>query len=133
MTTNIPSPALFEQAGEVTSTFDLLADQRRRVVVRYLEETTGPATLGELAEEISVRESSGRLHSISDHADAQHDHLRSITISLHHVHIPKLADADAIDYDPETKTALLTETGERIAARMDAICGEPRDTYDRSS
>lgn len=44
-----------------------------------------------------------------------------VEASLHHVHLPKLADANAIRYDPDAGTVAITEDGERVLQCLDAL------------
>lgn len=82
--------------------YNLVSARPRRAVLRYLAsvaESTGtepPVTVSvdELAERIA-----GALDG--DSADRSVEELR---ISLHHCHLPKLADADVIEYDVQSHT-----------------------------
>jgi len=65
-----------------------LANHRRRATLASLWQTqSGTATVEELAS------------AIIEHEDEQSSIPRH-TMSLHHVHLPKLADANLITYDP---------------------------------
>jgi len=71
--------------------FDLLADGRRRAVLRYVLERSDEVRLEELSEEVANGEtgSTGELPE-------------QLSIELHHAHLPKLADAGLVRYDPES-------------------------------
>ena len=69
----------------------LLADERRRTIVTVLAEQSSPVSLTELATTLGARETS---------RGGQDSH-RTLEIRLHHVHLPLMADAGVIDYDPE--------------------------------
>jgi len=73
--------------------FDLLADDRRRYVWEYLSGRSGNRIpLDELTDQVSSDESAvGTTASV--------DARRAIRVSLHHVHLPKLADAGLLEYD----------------------------------
>lgn len=73
--------------------FDLLADSRRQLALRVLDEHESPVTLRDLANEIVTREHDAALPNVPSSA------VRDVHASLHHVHLPKLSDADVIDYD----------------------------------
>ncbi|SEP90741.1 DUF7344 domain-containing protein [Natrinema salaciae] len=114
------------RADAVDTAMDLLADRRRRAVLDYLEETDGTATLTELAVEIAAREARVEPNAISDHGDVSARDRRAVRISLHHSHVPKLANADVIDYETETETVTLTDRGRSLLSRRDAVQGPPR-------
>lgn len=120
-----------ESDPAIPETFELLADAHRQAILIHLATNGGHATLSELATELEFRETSRELGVASAYGVDTADE-RSRRISLHHVHIPKLADAKAVDYDAKTKTVTLRETGHSLLARLEAICGTPRDTYDVS-
>lgn len=72
---------------------EALSDPNRREVVRTLRRTSdSAASLEELADAVRSR---------------QHDGTRvdEIELRLHHVDLPKLNEADFVDYDPRSKTA----------------------------
>lgn len=71
-----------------------LADVNRRIILAVLADQDGPLSRTELAQEVLTRKSDG---------DPQSD-LETFLISLHHVHLPKLADAELVVYDADTKT-----------------------------
>ena len=111
------------RADAVDTAMDLLADRRRRAVLEYLEETDGSATLTELAVEIAEQETASEPNAISDHGDVSARDRRAVRISLHHTHVPKLVNADVIDYDSATKTVTLRDRGRTLLDRRDAVCG----------
>ncbi|ELY57696.1 DUF7344 domain-containing protein [Natronolimnohabitans innermongolicus] len=126
---NLPEPTIVSESGlEATAAvMGLLAAQRRRALLRYLERVDGAATLSEVAEAIATETRRSDPAVISDHADAASRAVRDTRISLHHVHVPKLAEADAIDYDPETETLTLLERGRTLLERQAAVCGPIRE------
>ena len=65
-------------------------------VCRFLaDETDDVTTLQELTTHVVTEELSDGEHRLAD-ADYRH-----AAIELHHVHLPKLADADVIEYAPD--------------------------------
>lgn len=71
-----------------------LADTQRRIILAALAGQDGPLSRNELAHEVLTRNPDG---------DPQSD-METFLVSLHHVHLPKLADAGLIEYDADTKT-----------------------------
>lgn len=94
--------------------FALLSDDRRRYVVRYLQEATAPVALADLARTITERESAG------PPAGAENRE-RTIHRSLYHWHVPKLADAGVVDHDRDRGTAEPGPSFERAAELCDAV------------
>jgi hypothetical protein len=86
----------------------LLADARRRRVIEVLDGRHGTLTVAEVAESLAKREA----------ADQTADAGGPLTTTLHHVHLPMLADGGVCEYDPQTRTvevdqeALASLTGE---------------------
>lgn len=74
--------------------FVLLADRRRRLVVRILEDVSTPLSACKLAELVGKCE----------HEELPTDRLRVIYLSLYHNHLPKLEAAGVVAYDPEVGT-----------------------------
>lgn len=72
--------------------FDILSNHRRRAVLQILTETAR-IERGDLAEQIAARENDTPVHLFSSE-----EHQR-VEVKLYQVHLPKLADADAITYD----------------------------------
>ncbi|MFA9417410.1 hypothetical protein [Natrinema sp. HArc-T2] len=115
--------AFGESSDGIDTAMELLAHRRRRVVLQYLEAAGGSATLTELVVEIATQEATAEPNAISDHGDVSARDRRAVRISLHHTHIPKLAAADAIDYERETETVTLGERGRTLLERDDAVRG----------
>lgn len=71
----------------------LLSAERRRIVIDVLATRDPPAELADIARAVASRE----------HDDGAVDAktAESVEISLHHVHLPKLAAVDVIDYNPD--------------------------------
>jgi hypothetical protein len=78
--------------GELSESerYDLLSNGRRRAVLAVLERLETPIHLEDLAVAMAAE----------DALDGETE--RQIKISLHHNHLPKMADLGAIDYDYES-------------------------------
>lgn len=74
--------------------FRLLAHAYRRQLLAALVATDGSVTVRDVRNEIVTRETAASL------ADVPAADVKRISLSLRHVHVPMLADADVIDYDP---------------------------------
>jgi hypothetical protein len=75
-------------ADRLDALFDVLADARRRRVVRIVRDAADAWTVDALAEALAAHEP-GR----SD--------LERLDLSLRHVHLPKLDASNVVDYDPD--------------------------------
>lgn len=71
--------------------YRLLADERRRRLVDVLSNRRGPTTLSEVATDLLARETG----ATGDGAEAR------LLAALHHKHLPMLAEAGLVEYDPE--------------------------------
>jgi len=87
---------------------ELLASNRRRTLLRVLEQdgTRQQYTLEALATAVAQTEREGELNAIPS---------RRVATALHHNHLPKLDDADIVDYDVD---------GGRVEYRGDDRVGE---------
>lgn len=74
--------------------FDLLARERRRYALYYLENQDGKISIDELTRAIVEWE--------SDPSEAiSQEELDEVNLELRHVHLPKTAEVDFIEYDTE--------------------------------
>ena len=72
--------------------FEVLADGKRRQLLAYLVETDDDvAAFSELIEHVA------------DDSDGESSDNERIAVGLHHTHLPKLADADLVEYDPRSE------------------------------
>lgn len=72
--------------------FEVLADGRRRRALAYLADADdGVAAFSELVEHVAD-------DSVGESTDKE-----CVAVSLHHTHLPKLADANIVEYDPRNK------------------------------
>jgi len=85
----------------VTAIYDCLARARRRCILRCLNDAEKPLALADLAAEVANRE--------SQRSDVDPETVKDVYLSLYHVHIPKLADADLVQYDKDRRTVGLSE------------------------
>jgi len=79
----------------------ILAHERRRVVLSVLEEKGTPIDLEELTESVIELE-------------LETETKRRVMLTLHHRHLPMMAERDVIEYDPETRQirAVTTVSGQ---------------------
>lgn len=82
--------------------FDILSNTRRRMVLYYLRQHGGSASVKELAEQIAA------LENEVDTEDLGRQQRKRVYVSLYQTHIPKLRDAGIIEYDDSEGTVWLT-------------------------
>ncbi|WP_320443122.1 DUF7344 domain-containing protein [Halosolutus halophilus] len=116
-----------QSSDETAATSDLLADRYRRAVLRALDESGQPVSLNDLADRVALDERSQDRGPIADWGDALLGTRRRVHISLRHVHVPKLADAEVVDFDPDANTVALREPGADLLTRLDSIDEERTD------
>lgn len=115
-----------DETGE-TESFGALADPRRRAVLRYLATNESPVSIADLADYLAVefegdeRDPNHSSSRIAEWGDALLGTRRRVQISLRHVHIPKLADAGAVDFDIDANTVSIRERGSELLARTGSL------------
>ena len=72
----------------------LLAAERRRLVLQVLAGEPPPVDLETLAVEVAARE--------TESLAVDEQTIDRVAIALHHTHLPMLADAGVLAYDPES-------------------------------
>mgnify|MGYP000144455536 CR=1 FL=1 len=93
------------ELGDVCS---VLRSERRRRTVRLLADRGTEATIAELARTLAE-------------ADPEGASREEIELSLYHVHLPKLAELNAVRYDAGAGTVAITETGRQITQCVDGV------------
>ncbi|GAA0670920.1 hypothetical protein ACFQDG_15485 [Natronoarchaeum mannanilyticum] len=83
-----------------------LAHERRRTVLRRLREYGMPMTLADLADEVVGSENDEPVPELSG------EEVTRVAARLHHVDLPKLAEAGFLTYDLQTNVVRLSERGE---------------------
>lgn len=86
----------------------LLSHHRRRAVLELLLTHDRALTLTDLRNELVESEQGAEITEISGEA------VKRVHASLHHTHVPKLAEAGIVDYDQERKIVEPTETLRRL-------------------
>lgn len=82
--------------------FKILADADRRRALQCLNTYDNPMTLADVADEVARRKYDAPLTELPA-ADVKRVYMR-----LYHTHIPKMEDANILEYDQETDTVQLT-------------------------
>ncbi|ELY53804.1 hypothetical protein C491_20886 [Natronococcus amylolyticus DSM 10524] len=110
-----------EAADETSATFDLLANRRRRLVLRRLAESDAPVSVDDLVDHVVLAEDGSESRSVASVGDAVIGTRRRVRLSLHHVHLPKLAEANVVDVDSGSHAVSLGENGSGLLGRLTRI------------
>ncbi|WP_115865105.1 DUF7344 domain-containing protein [Halorussus litoreus] len=99
---------LADSDAPLDSLFDALSNERRRAVVSFLKSSDDDAVaLSELVEHVVSHDEqilSDNEQTTACGADDGSDDRETVATALHHVHLPKLADAGLLDYDAGSNT-----------------------------
>lgn len=99
--------------------FDVLKNQRRRLVLEFLRESEGPVRIGTLAEHIAAFEndvSPRRLNA---------QQRKRVYIGLYQCHLPKMADVDVIEFNQARGIIELGAYGVELFPFLDATAESP--------
>lgn len=105
--------------------FDLLGDGTRRRALAALQATDGAISLDELAEATASRAEDVTPGELSA------DRWERTAASLHHCHLPKLADAGVVDYDIVENQVEPTDEVEALEPYFELIETEGTDDSGR--
>lgn len=83
--------------------FELLANERRRMLLTCLQDHDPPLALADVAQELAVREYDVPLDEIPAEA------VENLYMALYHSHIPKLNAYGVVAHDQEEDIVALTE------------------------
>lgn len=75
--------------------YDILRNERRRIVISLLQRSESELTIGELAEHIAAIENDKSISSLRS------KERKRVYISLYQSHLPKMDQADVITYDSD--------------------------------
>lgn len=99
-----------ERPGEISRdlVFEILSSARRRMILYYLRQHGGHATVNELADQIAAWENEVEPEDLSS------QQRKRVYVSLYQTHLPKLSEAEIVDYDDDEGVV-------EIASRADEI------------
>ncbi|WP_254547474.1 DUF7344 domain-containing protein [Halomarina pelagica] len=110
-TPDAPSTATDDAEVEQLSldtVFEILKNRRRRDILKYLWDHDGSANIGELAEHIAAMENGIEVNALSS---AQR---KRVYIGLYQCHLPKMDDAEIVDFDKHRGTIELREVADEL-------------------
>lgn len=102
--------------------FDLLSDERRRYVLYSLHEQSGPVSVDELVETIRTWENDPPTQNALEEVDA-------LKVELQHHHLPKTAEVEFVQYQPEQGVIQIEGTSPEIDALVTIarVIEQPKD------
>lgn len=98
--------------------FEVLSNRRRRYALRYLDDQGGEAELSEVAEHVAAWE-----HGV-DPDRLEYGDRKSVRVSIHQHHAPKMDDVGVLEYDKRRGVLRLTEAASDLAPVLDADASE---------
>lgn len=114
----VATPAADPTQDEV---FTILKNQRRRRVIRYLKQNGGAASLREVTAEIAATENDVSVEELS------YNQRKVVYVSLYQTHIPRLEEADVIEYDHRSGMLTLTDEASSYDVHLAVADGAPPD------
>mgnify|MGYP002761230300 CR=1 FL=1 len=94
-----------------TDIHDILRNDRRRNVIKCLQDRGREVSLRDLAEHIAEIE--------TNVSPPPRNVRQSVYVSLHQTHLPKLDELAIVDYDPDGKVVQLAANAEHLDAYLD--------------
>lgn len=88
-----PADSATHDHVEMDRVFDILGNQRRRYVLKYLSLTEGPTSLDDLAAQVAAWEYQKAPVQLTP------GERKRMSVNLYQCHLPKMANGSAISYD----------------------------------
>jgi hypothetical protein len=115
-TTAAPSDSSPDDSTDLPldTVFEILKNRRRRDILQYLWNHDGTANIGELAEHIAALENDIDVAALSS------SQRKRVYIGLYQCHLPKMDDADIVDFDKHRGTIELCDVADELTAYLQA-------------
>lgn len=101
--------------------FEILKNERRRSVLRYLQTHADRVVLGELAEYIAAQENGTTVESLT----AQQR--KRVYVGLYQCHLPKMDDADVVAFDRNRGVVELGPRADELVEYLDTDADDGRN------
>lgn len=95
----------------------LLANSRRCHAIERLQSVDGSIGLADLADEVAMAEHGTVISEIPA------EEVKRVYLDLYHSHVPKLAEADVVEYSQETDRIGLSAGADRLTPYLEAVKG----------
>lgn len=97
------------QSLSLDERFEILKNERRRIVLRYLEDADETIKLRELADQVTAIENDTDVEAITS------EERKRVYVGLYQFHLPKMAKMGIIEYDQDRGDITLTEVGKDLS------------------
>ncbi len=92
---------------------NVLRNDRRRETIRYLRQTGDSLAVDDLAEHIATLE--------TGESPPPRNVRKSVYVSLHQTHLPKLDDLGIVEYDQRSKELVLNDRAREVEVYMEVV------------
>lgn len=99
--------------------FEILTNSRRRAVLQYLDERSGGATKGELADYVAAMENDKSIPELRS------QERKRVYVSLYQFHLPKMTEAGVIRIEND-RTIRLADGADRCMAHLEQPAADRR-------
>lgn len=103
------------EAPSLDVLFELFAHPRRRHALKCLCKHQTPMALADVAREVATREQETPIPEIPL------EEVKQVHVSLTHVHIPKLADADIVEYNQDREVVSLSMERNHLESLIERV------------
>jgi DNA-binding transcriptional ArsR family regulator len=93
--------------------FEMLQNERRRRILRYLLDADDVMTIGELAERIAAVENDTSVAALNS------TQRKRVYVALYQTHLPKMDDVGVIDYDRDRGRVRIAENADLLTFYLD--------------
>ena len=115
---DVPGVGRHDPLLELNEVFSALGHPRRRYVMYTLVTESSSATLDQLATKLVAWERRKPTEAVTD------EERHRMTASLHHAHVPKLADLGVVEYDADDRVVSRTTNAAQVRAVLDGAGAE---------
>ena len=112
-----------EETLSMDETFELLKNNRRRLVLEYLMRHDGEAKLDEIADHVTAIENDTEVSAITS------TERKRVYVGLYQFHLPKMADMGVVDYQQSRGNVVLTDRGRQLHNEHERHSGSERRWY----
>lgn len=96
-----------------TVIFEILSSERRRLAIQFLRDSEDDIEVNDIAEYIAEQE--------TGESPPPKDARKTVYVSLHQTHLPKMDDLDIVSYDTDTKEVSLDDSFRDVVVYMEVI------------
>jgi hypothetical protein len=104
-----------EDRLDETVVYEILSSDRRRHTINYLRASDEGVEVNDIAEYIAEKE--------TGESPPPKDARKTVYVSLHQTHLPKMDDLDIVNYDTDTKEVTLSDSFQDVAVYMEVVPG----------